>query len=409
MAKSTILVISTLDTKAQETLYLKEKIRESGSRPILMDLSMGTPDAGVPPAEIPAAEVARAGGSHIEEIRNSRERAKITAIMIEGAKKLAKDAYEKGEVQGVIGLGGSTGSLMATEVMRALPFGMAKLMVSSTAALPGLSTRYIGKGDIALFHTVIEIAGLSNLLKQALDRSASAICAMAQIPLPARERDKDQIVVALTMLGPCEHCASAVRKRLESDGCQVIGFSAAGISDAAMEDMVRQKLFDAVIDLAPGGVGEALWKGMRASGPHRMEAAGDVGIPQVIAPCSVNFMTPRKSQYKPEYYERRKVDLDKHRTWIRISPEEMEAVAKAFAEKLNKAKGPVHVVIPTKGWSAVDREGSPAYDPKEDAIFTKVLKKELKNGRIIREVDANLEDPSFAEAVVAAFWEVVDR
>jgi uncharacterized protein (UPF0261 family) len=407
MPSPSILLISTLDTKAQETLYLKEKIAALGARPVLMDLSMGTPDAGVPPADIPASEVAKAGGGTIEEIQSSRERAKITATMIEGAKRVAKERYEKGEIQGVIGLGGSTGSLMATEVMRALPYGVAKLMVSSTAALPGLSTRYIGKGDIALFHTVIEIAGLSNLLKQALDRAAQAICAMAAVPVPERTRSKDQIVVALTMLGPCEHCASAVRKHLEGEGCQVIGFSAAGISDAAMEDMVRQGLFDAVIDLAPGGVGEALWKGMRASGPHRMEAAGDMGIPQVIAPCSVNFMTPRKSQYKPEYYERRKVDLDKHRTWIRISPEEMESVAETFAKKLNKAKGPVRVVIPGKGWSAVDREGSPAYDPNEDAIFTKVLKKNLKEDILVREVDANLEDPEFAEAVVEAFWEIV--
>ena len=407
MPSPAVLLISTLDTKAQETLYLKDRIESLGARAILMDLSMGSPDAGVPPADIPAAEVARAGGSTIEEIRASRERAKITAVMIDGARFLAKDLHAGGKIQGVIGLGGSTGSLMATEVMRALPFGVAKLMVSSTAALPGLSTRYIGKGDIALFHTVIEIAGLSALLKQALDRAAQAICAMARVPAPEGRRAEGRTAVALTMLGPCEHCASAVRKQLEKAGCQVIGFSAAGISDAAMEDMVRQGLFDAVIDLAPGGVGEALWKGMRSSGPRRMEAAGDMGLPQVIAPCSVNFMTPRKSQYKPEYHARRKVDLDRHRTWIRISPEEMEAVARAFAEKLNRAKGPVRVVIPRKGWSAVDREGSPAYDPEEDALFTKVLKNSLKEGIIVREVDANLEDPAFAEAVVAAFREMI--
>ncbi len=401
-----ILIISTLDTKGQETLYLKNRIEALGAHTLLMDLSMGIPDTDLPPAEIPASEVAHAGGSSIGEIRNSRERAKITTTMIKGAKTIAKHLQADGEIQGVVGLGGSTGSLMATEVMRALPFGIAKLMVSSTAALPGLSTRYIGKGDIALFHTVIEIAGLSNLLKQALDRAAHAICAMAEVPFPEKKGHKDRFVVALTMLGPCEHCASTVRKRLEEKGCQVIGFSAAGISDAAMEDMVRQGLFDAVIDLAPGGVGEALWKGMRASGPHRMEAAGDRGIPQVIAPCSVNFMTPRKSQYKPEYHSRRKIDLDKHRTWIRLSPEEMKAVADAFVEKLNKAKGPVRVVIPKKGWSAVDREGSPAYDPEEDAIFTNLLKKELKKDIIVREVDANLEDPPFADAVVDAFLKV---
>ena len=405
--RAAILIISTLDTKGEETLYLKNSIEKAGGRPMVMDLSMGIPGADLPPAEIPSSAVAEAGGSTINEIRASRERSKITATMIKGAIAIALEKQASEEIQGVIGLGGSTGSLMATEVMRALPFGVPKIMVSSTAALPGLSTRYIGKGDIALFHTVIEISGLSNLLKQALDRAAAAVCAMAAVPLPAVTKDKNNPAVALTMLGPCEHCASAIRKGLEKKGYQVTGFSAAGISDAAMEDMIRQGLFNAVIDLAPGGVGEALWKGMRSSGPRRMEAAGEMGIPQIIAPCSVNFMTPRKSQYKPDYHKRRKYDLDKHRTWIRISPDEMALVAETFAEKLNRAKGPVRVLIPEKGWSAVDKPGSNVYDPAEDHIFEKILEKALNPAITIIRVNANLEDPEFAEAVLAAFRDII--
>jgi len=227
--RAAILIISTLDTKGEETLYLKNSIEKAGGRPMVMDLSMGIPGADLSAAEIPSSAVAEAGGSTINEIRASRERSKITATMIKGATAIALEKQASEEIQGVIGLGGSTGSLMATEVMRALPFGVPKIMVSSTAALPGLSTRYIGKGDIALFHTVIEISGLSNLLKQALDRAAAAVCAMAAVPLPAVTKDKNNPAVALTMLGPCEHCASAIRKGLEKKGYQVTGFSAAGI------------------------------------------------------------------------------------------------------------------------------------------------------------------------------------
>ena len=93
-----------------------------------------------------------------------------------------------GKLDGVIAMGGSTGSLMATDVMRTLPFGMPKLMISSTAALPGLSTRYIGTGDIILFHSVVEMSGVSDLLKNVIDRAAHALAAW--LPMRSCQRTK---------------------------------------------------------------------------------------------------------------------------------------------------------------------------------------------------------------------------
>ena len=294
---------------------------------------------------------------------------------------------------------------MATEVMRSLPFGIPKLMISSTAALPGLSTRYIGTGDIALFHSVIEISGVTDLLKNVMDRAAQSLAGMVQgnITSPKSEKGK---AIALTMLGPCEKCASSVRTALEQKGYQVIGFSAAGIGDKAMEDMIAAGFFHGVIDLAPGGVGEHLFGFMRDAGPNRLETAGMAGIPQIVSTCSVNHITPAKSKYKPGYHERRKYDLDKFRTWIRISTHELREVAGVFAEKLNKASGPVKVIIPTNGWSSVDSPGNPTYDPKEDRVFGEELRKKLKPEIQIQEIDANIEDPEFAEVVVAAALEI---
>ena len=172
----TILVISTLDTKGQETLYLRDKITSLGLNALLMDLSMRGAEES--PADIPPARVAEAGGSSLDEIRNSSERSRITNITIAGGAKIARELYEEEKIAGAIGLGGSTGTLMACEVMRALPFGVPKVMISSTAALPGLSTRYIGTGDIALFHSVVEISGISDLLKNVMDRGAQAVAGM---------------------------------------------------------------------------------------------------------------------------------------------------------------------------------------------------------------------------------------
>ena len=397
MPKS-VLIISTLDTKGQETLYLKDKLSAIGLAPILMDISGRGSD--IAEIDIPAARVAEAGGGSFEEIQISRDRTRITNIMMAGGSRLAAELLTQGKLDGVIALGGSTGSLMASEVMRSLPFGIPKVLISSTAALPGLSTRYIGTGDIALFHSVVEISGLPDLLKNVMDRAAYALAGMVSEDITSPKTAKGK-AIALTMLGPCEKCASAVRVALEAKGYQIIGFSAAGIGDRAMEDMIAEGFFQGVIDLAPGGVGEHLFGFMRDAGPDRLETAGKSGLPQIISTGSVNHMTPSRSKYKPEYHERRKFDLDKLRTWIRLSPDELKKVAGVFADKLNQAKGPVTVMIPLNGWSAADLPGNDTHDPAEDRIFTEVLRKKIKPEIQIVEVDANMEDPEFAKAVVA--------
>jgi uncharacterized protein (UPF0261 family) len=396
MSKS-VLLISTLDTKGQETLYLKDKLSAIGLAPVVMDISgRGSDMAGI---DFPAARVAEAGGGDFEEMKNSRDRTRITNIMMSGGAQLAADLLAEGKLTGVVALGGSTGSLMGSEIMRSLPFGIPKVMISSTAALPGLSTRYIGTGDIVLFHSVVEISGVSDLLKNVMDRAAHALAGMVSDDIASPKAEKGK-AIALTMLGPCEKCASAVRVALENQGYQVIGFSAAGIGDRAMEDMIAEGFFQGVIDLAPGGVGEHHFGFMRDAGPHRLETAGKLGLPQIISTCSVNHMTPARSKYKPEFHERRKFDLDKLRTWIRLSPEELKEVAGIFAEKLNQAKGPVTVMIPLDGWSSADLPGNDSHDPAEDRLFTEVLREKLKPDVQILEVDANMEDPEFAKAVV---------
>jgi len=403
-----ILLISTLDTKGPETLFLRDAIRGKGGASLVLDMSMSgdSPDADITPAQ-----VAEAAGASIDDIRASRERKAITRKMISGAVKLALDLLASDRLGGVIGLGGSTGSLMATDVMRSLPFGVPKLMVSSTAALPGLSTRYIGTGDVIIFHTVIEISGLSRPLANVLERATAAIVGMAGVdPLTVDSaRSQGKPLVAMSMFGPTEHAAHHVRLSLEDKGYQVIGFSAAGVCDRAMEDMLGMKFFDGVVELAPGGVGEEVLGGMRASGPERLTAAGALGIPQVIAPGGVNLMSPRKSRYKPEYHERRKFDLDELRTFLRVSDEEMEQMARVYAEKVNKATGPVLFLFPAKGWSAVDPPGGHMFDPEQDRLFLKVFGQLAGPHVGIREVDANLEDESFARAVVDACLEVFPR
>jgi uncharacterized protein (UPF0261 family) len=399
-----ILFIATLDTKREAAQYLKNQINDC----TLMDISMGKHE--FKDADIPASEVAKAGGSTIEEVNASRERAKITQIMTNGAKAIANDLYKKGKLSGIVGLGGSTGTLMISDVMKSIPFGVPKIIISSTAALPGLATRYIGTGDIMLFHTVVEIAGLSGLLKNVLDRAAYAIEGMSKIKPLSSIKDTSKKSVALTMFGICEKCASFVREKLEKTGkYEVIGFSAAGVCDRAMEDMILEGYFDAVIDLAPGAVGEQILGGMRAAGPYRLENAGKVGIPLVITPSGVNVMSPSKKKYKPDYYERKKFDLDKHRTMLRVNAEEIKMVAEEFARKLNKVveKSKVVFLFPLKGWSSIDYEGSSIHEPETDRVFIDTFKKLADERIVIKEYDLHLEDEKFADIIVEHFIEII--
>lgn len=406
MAAKKILLLATLDTKGEETARLRERIEELGREVMVLDLSMRR-GPRCREADIAAREVAAAGGCTIDEIHACPDRARNTEVMIRGAVEVAKRLVGEGRVTAVVGLGGSTGSLMATDVMRALPFGLPKLMVSSTAALPGLATRYIGTGDICLFHSVVEIAGNNRILQSVIDRAARAACAMAGSPLPAPGRAAGgEKMVALTMMGPCEQCASAVRRALEGEGLQVAGFSAAGIGDRAMDEMIGQGLFDGVVDLAPTGVIEHLVGGMRDAGPLRLSAASEAGVPQVVSTAGVNHITPARRAYTEDHRARRKYELDRHRTWLRASEKELRAAARAFAARLNRARGPVRVVIPTRGWSQADRPGNATYDPAEDGVFVDELAGLLRSDIELRTVDAHLEEPAFAHALVAACREV---
>ncbi len=405
----TIVIVSTLDTKPEETQYLREQIEKLGCNALVIDVGTGGKPAI--PADITREEVLAASGEGVDFKDLQGDRPRLSRLMVAGGGKKAKELYASNRLDGIVGVGGATSSLMATGVMRALPFGVPKLMVSSVAAARGLATRYFGTSDISIMHSVIDFTTLSDLMNDVLDRAAGSIVGMATMErayTSAGAVDKQvKPRVAMTLLSMCEKCATYLWEHLEKEGYQVIGYSAAG-ADKAMEEMIaKEGIFSAVIDLAPGAVGEELLGGTRAAGPHRMEAAGNAGIPQVIAPCLVNLMTPPKSKYKPDYHQRIKYDLDAYRTYLRLAPEEFVMVAEAFAKKLNQAKGPVKVVIPTKGWSGIDREGMVLYVPEDDRIFVTELRKRLRDDIEIREVEANMEDPLFAAEVLKAFQEAM--
>jgi uncharacterized protein (UPF0261 family) len=395
-----LLIIATMDTKGEEALYLRDLLKKLNGEPLLMDLSMRYGDRPIE-SEISATEVAKAGGCSLEQLSHSKDMTTNMKCMVNGAITIAQKLVNDGKLSGVLGIGGCTGTLMITKILQSLPFGIPKVMISPAAAQPGLSNQFLKTSDIMLFHSVIEIFGSSDPVRNILERAAYALQGMAQGPVVAPVIDRER-AVAMTMMSPCEKCARSVRLTMEQQGYQVIGFHANGIGDRAMEDMVGAGQFRGVIDLAPGGVGEHIYRFMRDAGPNRLETAGRLGIPQVISMCGMNHITPSRSVMKTKHRKRRKYDLDAFRTWIRMSPKELREVSSVLAGKLNRSAGSVKIIVPLKGWSSVDSPDSPTYDPEEDMIFVRELRGKLRKEIEIIQVDANMEDPKFARAVVDA-------
>ncbi len=411
--------MSTLDTKGSEAALLKNLILERGHRVILLDTNTGG-EASLSP-DISAKEVAEAAGSDIKEIRKMKDTGKASAIMIEGAIKKVRSLLEKGELDGIIAYGGASNTAMATAIMKSLPFGIAKVMVSSTAAMPAYAGAYFGTKDITILHSVVDIAGLNPLVEDVLKRGAGAVCGMVEMggrlnSLSKSAGKKD--LIALTEFKFSEECCFHVRRLLEERGLEVIPFHAQGTGDRAMEELIGDGLFQGVMDIVPAGVGEELLGGNRAAGSKRLEKAGEVGIPQVVAPCGFDMLScgplERGDRGDPLWVSRgiknRKLFIpDAFRVQARTTSQELREIAGEVARKLNGSKGPVTFLIPLRGWSSLDQEGMPLYDPAADGVFIQELKVHLNPKIPIIELDLHLNTREFAQEAVSQFLKLYEK
>lgn len=394
-----IVIIGTLDTKAEEINFLNELLKNKGCRTIVVDLSVGSKPLFS--GDISCEEVAKAGGGNPQDIFGNADRVKINKIITDGAIIKLNELFNEGNLGGIIGIGGTGGTLMCTNIMKSLPFGVPKLMVSSNAAARGFSERYFGTKDITMMHTVIDIAGVSDMLKILLIQAAGAIKGMVEsctLQNNLLKREKPSIAVCELMIDA--ETIAKLRHSLEALGYQVSVFMATGVGDVAMEELIQERLFDAVIDLAPGGIIDGLIGGTRATPANRLETAGKIGIPQIIAPGGLDFIAPQKSKYLPEYETRKKYEPDAFRRLLRSNADELIKAAKIIAEKLNKACGPVQFMIPLQGWSTIDGPGKPLEDAKANSVFVKELKKHLSPKIKIQEIDARINDSKFMNVVI---------
>lgn len=395
----TIVIVGTMDTKGEQLMMLREMIAEFGHQPLLMDLSMG----GKPglAADIAPDEIAALAGKTMAEIFAEADRSVITGWMTAGAVAKAAALLSENSLDGIVAVGGMSIALIGARIMSSLPFGVPKV-IGTTAAMPAYVGKLFGAVDVTVMQLIMEIAGTNDLIRNALSHVAGAICGMAEASFDHRDLKLPKASIAVTQLGFSDQCAKNVECLLEEKGYHVFPFHAQGISDLAMDRLIAQGFFDGVVEIVPAGLIEAQSKGNRAADLTRLDAACERGIPQVWAPCCLNITGAGPTRVNREKYEAagRVFRMDAMRAMARFPKDELETGARLYAEKLNKAKGPVKLVVPQQGWSSIDKPGSVLYDPEEDRHFIDMLKAQLVRPVEIETVDANLEDMETAKCLV---------
>jgi uncharacterized protein (UPF0261 family) len=322
-----------------------------------------------------------------------------------GATAILLRLHAQGAIHGVAALGGSAGTTIATAAMRALPFGFPKLMVSTLAA--GDTKPYVGIKDICMMPSVLDISGLNYVSRRILSNAAAAICGMVAAEPPSNPNGRPAI--AATMFGVTTPCVTAARRTLEHRGYDVLVFHATGIGGQAMEQLIEDGAIQAVLDLTTTELADELVGGVMSAGPHRLEAAGRKGIPQLVCPGAIDMVNFGPAETVPVRFRSRKLYVHNSTvTLMRTTPEECAAIGRITAARLNRANGPVTVLIPLQGVSAIDKLGGPFYSPEALAAYRGAVKAVLSPAIELVELDAHINDESFARTATDLLLQSLD-
>jgi uncharacterized protein (UPF0261 family) len=393
-----VIVIGTLDTKGPEIVFLRDQLQVLGCKTRVVDVGLVSSPSYH--ADVSQEEVRNRANADVEALLKGEEgKIKAMEAMADAAISLMEEWLTSKEIAGVVALGGGLGTWVGMKVMRELPLGLPKIMIST---LPFDIRAHVGAKDIVVFPSVADILGLNPMLRKILRNAAGAMAGMsglAEMP-PSSKR-----VIGITALGVTTPLVMACRKILEGKGFEVAGFHATGLGGTAYEEWVGMNLFAGVLDLSPHEITSLIFKGVAASNPNRLETAAIEGVPQVVAPGGLDFISrgpidilSEEDRMKPHY---RHSPMFTH---VRVTSEEMREVAQFVAERLNRGRGPTAVAIPLGGFSDQGRVGGQISNHESDMAFVQMLKKALKKRIRVVEVDAHINDEAFAQTVCSTLF-----
>lgn len=391
MSGKTIVVLATLDTKGIETQFMREQIEELGDYALIIDVGVvGSPATK---ADITREEVADAGGTPLAEILENPSREVAAPIMAQGAQELVTKLFMEGKIHGIVSMGGTQGTTLATKVMRALPYGFPKVMVSTMAS--GNVAPWVDIKDITMMFSVTDILGLNPVTRKILANAAGAVCGMANVKVALEQGEKP--LVAVTTVGITTQGAMKAVDVLENAGYETIVFHAIGPGGRAMEQMMKEGIIGAVLDYSTIEVSNEMYDALLAGGEERLTTAGKLGLPQVLCPGAIEVLVFNEPETVPEKYRDR--TLIRHSpqiTDLRLNSEEMAEVGEEIAKRLSHTKDEAIFMIPTGGYDSYAVQGKGFHDPEADSAFVKALKENLLDNIQVIERDTHIEDPAFA-------------
>lgn len=403
-----VILLGTFDTKGVEYQYVRDLFAAASVATLTIDAGVQGAPWFAP--DVPRERVFAAAGTSLAALVAAGDRGRAVSSAASGAAKLVAELHRQGIVDGVLAMGGSAGTTIGTAAMRALPFGIPKLMVSTLAS--GQVKQYVGVRDILMMHSVVDISGLNRISRTVLANAAHAMIGMVQGQRAAgcaqeaggrRQESKearteqDKSLIAATMFGVTTPCVSACRQILEQNNCEVLVFHATGAGGMTMESFIGDGIIHGVLDITTTELADELVGGILSAGPDRLTAAGMRGIAQVISLGALDMVNFGPRDTVPEQFKQRRFyEHNPTVTLMRTTPEENDRLGKEIAQKASAAKGSTAVLVPLRGVSAIDRAGQPFWWPEADQALFQSLRNWLSPGVKLLELDLHINDPEFS-------------
>lgn len=399
----TIALAGTFDSKGKEFLYVKELIESLGFQ--TYTIHMGVFEPFFQP-DVPNSEIVAAAGADILRIATQKDRANATATLSRGMEILLPKLYQMGKFDGILSFGGTGGTSIVTPGMRALPIGVPKVMVSTVAS--GNTEPYVGTSDIMMIPSIVDVAGLNSISTQIFTNAVFAIAGMLNYENNTHLEKKP--LIAATMFGLTTPCINQAKAYLEEKGYEVLIFHATGVGGRTMESLIENGFIDGVLDITTTEWADEIVGGVLAAGPHRLEAAGRNGIPQVVSVGALDMVNFGPFDSVPNQFAGRK--FYKHNptvTLMRTTEEENQQFGQMIADKLNMTNGKTALLLPLKGLSGLDIEGQDFYGPKEDEMLFKTLRQAINQDKVeLIEIDTDINHQEFALAAAKKLVELIE-
>ncbi len=405
MAK-TVVVIGTLDTKGPEIAYLRDRLQSLGLQTIVVDSGILGEPLGIVP-DISHAEAATYGNTTIEALRKAGSRGKAVGGMREALKNLTRSLYSQGRLDGIVSMGGAEGAVMGAAAMMQLPVGVPKVLVSPIASGYHFFEPLVGTTDMMVVHSVVDILGLNPIACTIFDNVAAAINGMLTHGHTLPRPEPGDRFVAVTMLGNTTKAVMAAKEVLAEHGYEAVIFHSNGVGGPAMEELAEAGQFVGIIDFTTNEIYDPMVGGIHDGGPDRLKRIGLLGLPQVVVPGCIDFSVWNAGTVPPALRERPIYDHNPEFTLVRASHEEMIDLGHIFSERLNMAKGPVIVAVPTQGLSIPNVPDGPFWNPEADADFLDTVRSEIREDIPVLTFERHVNDPEFGRQVAQLFVEMM--